>query len=83
MSSPLFTCLPEKIIAMKEISVSKKPRRVCRPQAAKKSDHFPPGRVPGGKYLTGCKCASCPPKADKECARQTAILLSKKAVGLF
>ena len=21
-----------------------------------KSDHFPPGCVPGGKYFTGCKC---------------------------
>ena len=46
-------------------------------------NHFLPGRVPGGKYLTGCKCASCPPSADKECAQQTAILLSKKANGFF
>ena len=24
-------------------------------------DHFAPGRVPGTKYISGCKCGSCAP----------------------
>ena len=35
---------------------SKKPRRVCRPQAAKSLDHFSPRHVRGEKYLSDCKC---------------------------
>ena len=35
---------------------SKKPRRVCRPQAAKNSNHFSPRHVRGEKYLSDCKC---------------------------
>ena len=47
------------------------------------SDHFLSGRVPDRKYNSGCKCAICTPKAYKSCARQTAILLSKKGKALF
>ena len=58
------------------------------------SDHFLSGRTPGWsllplrgnsppvpdrKYNSGCKCAICTAKAYKSCARQTAILLSKRA----
>ena len=61
-------------------------------------DHFLSGRTPGWsllplrgnsppvpdrKYNSGCKCAICTPKAYKSCARQTAILLSKKGKALF
>ena len=46
-------------------------------------DHFLPGRVPGGKFFSGCKCASCAPSAHKECAQQTAALLSEKPAGVF
>ena len=42
-------------------------------------DYFLSGRVPDRKYNSGCKCASCPLTADKTCAQQTAILLSKMA----
>ena len=47
------------------------------------SDHFLSGRVPDRKYNSGCKCAICTPRAYKSCARQTAILLSKKGKALF
>ena len=47
------------------------------------SDHFLSGRVPDRKYNSGCKCAICTPKAYKSCARQTAILLSKRAKPFF
>ena len=62
------------------------------------SDHFLSGRTPGWsllplrgnsppvpdrKYNSGCKCAICTPRAYKSCARQTAILLSKKGKALF
>ena len=46
-------------------------------------DHFLSGRVPDRKYNSGCKCAICTPRAHKSCARQTAILLSKKGKALF
>ena len=32
------------------------PRKVCRPQAAKNSNHFSPRHVRGEKYLSDCKC---------------------------
>ena len=62
------------------------------------SDHFLSGRTPGWsllplrgnsppvpdrKYLSGCKCAICTPRAYKSCVRQTAILLSTKGKALF
>ena len=46
-------------------------------------DHFLSGRVPDRKYNSGCKCAICTPLAYKSCARQTAILLSKRAKPFF
>ena len=39
----------------------KKPRRVCRPQAAKNWDHFSPRHARGEKYLSGCQCGILPP----------------------
>ena len=52
--------------------LSKKPRRVFRESGKSNQNHFPPGRVPGGKYFSGCKCGICLPVADKLCAQQTA-----------
>ena len=34
----------------------KKPRSVCRPQAAKNWDHFSPRHARGKKYPSGCQC---------------------------
>ena len=42
------------------LSLSKKPPRVCRLGRQRKSKNFPPGRVPGGKYFSDCKCGICP-----------------------
>ena len=53
------------------------------PPAGGKEIHFLSGRVPDRKYLSGCKCAIYTPRAYKSCARQTAILLSKKGKALF
>ena len=36
------------------------------------ANHFLPGRVPGRKYISGCKCGICSPMANKLCAQQTA-----------
>ena len=36
--------------------MSKKPRRVCRPQAAKNWDHFLSRPVRERKYNSGCQC---------------------------
>ena len=63
--------------------MSKKPRRVCRPQAAKKENHFLSRHVRERKYLSGCQCAICASTAHKLCAQQTAILLSEKTGGFF
>ena len=62
--------------------VSKTPRRVCRPQAAKNRNHFSPRHVRGEKYLSDCKCGILP-LAAKLCAQQAAILLSEKPGGFF
>ncbi len=43
------------------ISEYKKPRRVCRPQAAKNWDHFSPRHARGEKSLSGCQCGILPP----------------------
>ena len=48
-----------------------------------KSNHFPPGRVPGGKYCSGCKCGICLPTADKLCAQQTAKNWRKRPKAFF
>ena len=55
------------------------------PPAGGKSNaiHFRPGRVPGRKFFSVCKCGTCSPLANKLCARQTASLLSKKGFALF
>ena len=63
--------------------VPKKLRRIFRVSGKQSEKHFPPGRVPGGKYLSGCKCASCAPTAHKECAQQTAKKPSKSPKGDF
>ena len=46
-------------------------------------DHFLPGRVPGRKYLLGCKCGICSPAANKLCARQPAKPCQKAPQGIF
>ena len=61
----------------------KKPRRVCRPQAAKKLNHFLSRHVRERKYSSGCQCGICPSQTDKLCAQQTASLLSEKPGGFF
>ena len=38
---------------------------------------FLPGRVPGRKYFSGCKCRICPSEEDKLCAQQTAKMAEK------
>ena len=55
------------------------------PPAGGKSSaiHFLPGRVPGKKYFSVCKCGICLLPANKLCARQTASLLFKKGSALF
>ena len=60
----------------------KKPRRVCRPQAAKIWDHFLSRHAREKKYLSGCQCGILPPAA-KLCAQQTASLLSENSEGIF
>ena len=61
----------------------KKPRRVCRPQTAKKYNHFLSRHVRERKYFSGCQCIICPSQTDKLCAQQTANLLSEKPGGIF
>ena len=61
----------------------KKPRRVCRPQTAKKYNHFLSRHVRERKYRSGCRCIICPSQTDKLCAQQTANLLSEKPGGIF
>ncbi|MEE0415475.1 MAG: hypothetical protein UDM11_01060, partial [Oscillospiraceae bacterium] len=48
-----------------------------------KWNHFLPGRVPGKKYFSVCKCGICSLSVNKLCARQTASLLSKRASPFF
>ena len=48
-----------------------------------KWNHFLPGRVPGKKHFSVCKCGICSLSANKLCARQTASLLFKKGFALF
>ena len=45
--------------------------------------YFVPGRVPGTKYISGCKCGICLPKADKLCTQQTAKDWRKSPKGFF
>ena len=52
--------------------LSIKPRRVRCVSSEKNPNHFLPGRVPGRKYISGCKCGICSPMANKLCAQQTA-----------
>ena len=65
------------------VSVSKKLRRICRFCGKPIQIHFPPGRVPGGKYFSDCKCIVCSPEANKLCAQQAAKNLSKSPKGDF
>ena len=73
---------PRRVNARGRPSVSKKPRRVCRPQAAKHCNHFLSRHVRERKYFSGCKCGLCAPPAYKVCAQQPAGLLSGKPSGL-
>ena len=61
----------------------KKLRRIFRGSGKQNLNHFWPRRVRGQKYLSGCKCASCAPKAHKECAQQTAKNWRKSPKGFF
>ena len=45
--------------------------------------HFASGRVPDAKYISGCKCGICTPKAYKLCAQQTAKNWRKAPKGIF
>ena len=65
------------------LRVSKKLRRIFRVSGKQSKKHFPPGRVPGGKYFSGCKCGICLPLADKLCAQQTAKYWRKRPKVFF
>ena len=66
-----------------DLSVSKKSNRVCRPWRQQSPKNFLPGRVPGRKHFSGCKCGICPPTGDKLCAQQTAKVCRKSLQGFF
>ena len=63
--------------------LSKKLRRIFRASEKQSPNRFRPRRVRGRKHFSGCKCASCAPKAHKECAQQTAKNWRKRPQGLF
>ena len=63
--------------------LSQKLRRIFRVSEKQDLKHFPSGRVPDGKYISGCKCGICTPKAYKLCAQQTAKTGEKPRKGLF
>ena len=58
-------------------------RRICRFCGKPISIHFLPGRVPGRKYFSGCKCGICSPAANKLCAQQPAKPCQKAPQGFF
>ena len=64
-------------------AVCQKPRRVCRLRRQIESERFLPGRVPGRKHFSGCKCGICPPQGDKLCAQQTVKVCRKSPEGFF
>ena len=68
---------------MPSFRLSKKLRRIFRASEKRNPEHFPSGRVPDGKYISGCKCGICTPRAYKLCAQQTAKKLAEKPVGVF
>ena len=45
--------------------------------------NFPPGRVPGGKYLSGSKCASCAPLRTRRARRRLQKTCQKAPPGIF
>ena len=45
--------------------------------------NFPPGRVPGGKYLSGSKCASCAPQRTRRARRRLQKTCQKAPPGIF
>ena len=63
--------------------VEKVPRRDRRCSGESSQIHFRPGRVPGRKYLSGCKCGICSPWANKLCAQQTAKTCREAPMGIF
>ncbi len=65
------------------LRLSKKPSaRVCRPQAAKKSNRFSRG-VYVGKTLCAERASNCAPKAHNRGAERSETLLKKDAKHLF
>ena len=58
-------------------------RRICRVSGKPMGIYFLPGRVPGRKYLSGCKCGICSPWANKSCAQQPAKICWKAPKGFF
>ena len=64
-------------------SMTQKASQSSPPQRRRDQNHFLPGRVPGRKHISGCKCGICPHKADKLCAQQTASLCRKSPKGFF
>ncbi len=57
----LILMVRDTLLGFPSHSVSKKPRRVCRPQAAKNSNHFLSRHVRERKYRSGCQCGICAP----------------------
>ena len=65
------------VVTVRGSQLVKKSRRVRCRSSEKNQIIFPPGRVPGGKYISGSKCGNCLPTADNFCARQTAAYCRK------
>ena len=49
----------------------------------KNSNHFPPGRVPGGKYFSGCKCGICPCLRTNYARSRLQTFCRKSPAGFF
>ena len=64
-------------------TLPKKPRRVRTRRCEKNEICFLRRHVRRKKHFSAHKCASCPLKADNECAKWAAALLEKVALPLF
>ena len=78
--SPKEKSCPEK---SGQLSLSKKPRRVRTRRCEKDEICFFRRHVRRKKHFSARKCASCPLKADNECAQWAAAFLEKVAKPLF
>ena len=67
----------------RSFSLSKKPRRVRTRRCEKDEICFFRRHVRRKKHFSARKCASCPLKADSECAQRAASLFEKVARPLF